>query len=212
MIRIKALSKQTKGIETLLDIGTDHGYLLIDALKNGYIKKGIAVDINAKPLKNAFNNIKKEGLEQLVDFRLSDGFLNVDLEFDGVLIAGMGMHLVKTILSQPHKTPSKYIVSVHTHQNQFRAFLSKSGFMIMDEQVVFEKFYYVIYTLTKKEQKLSDEDIFLGPVLKTKKEALLYYVHLLNINESIMIKAPKTKREYLDIQNRWLLSRIEVLK
>ena len=39
MIRIKALSKQTKGIDTLLDIGTDHGYLLIDALKNGYIKK-----------------------------------------------------------------------------------------------------------------------------------------------------------------------------
>lgn len=212
MIRIKALSKQTKGIDTLLDIGTDHGYLLIDALKNGYIKKGIAVDINAKPLKNAFNNIKKEGLEQLVDFRLSDGFLNVDLDFDGVLIAGMGMHLVKTILSQPHKTPSKYIVSVHTHQNQFRAFLSESGFMIIDEHVVFEKFFYVIYTLIKKEQKLSDEDIFLGPILKTKKESLFYYVHLLNINESIMEKAPKTKKEYLNIQSSWLLSRIKDIK
>ena len=41
MKRIEALSKHTKGIHTLLDIGTDHGYLLIDALHHGYIKKAL---------------------------------------------------------------------------------------------------------------------------------------------------------------------------
>ena len=75
-----------------------------------------------------------------------------------------------------------------------------------------KKFFYVIYTLIKKEQKLSDEDIFLGPILKTKKESLFYYVHLLNINESIMEKAPKTKKECLNIQSSWLLSRIKDIK
>lgn len=204
MKRIEALSKHTKGINTLLDIGTDHGYLLIDALNHGYIKKGIAADINLSPLKNAEKNIKAAGLDHLVEFRLSDGFLSIDLDFDGVVIAGMGMHLVKSILSQPHKKPLKYIVSVHTHIDQFRAFLSQSGFMIIDETVIFERFYYVIFTLIKKQDTLTDMDIYLGPILKNKQDAKKYYLHLLSINEKIMEVAPIKKRKLLEIQSNWL--------
>jgi tRNA (adenine22-N1)-methyltransferase len=204
MKRIEALSKHTKGIHTLLDIGTDHGYLLIDALHHGYIKKGIAADINLSPLKNAEKNIKAAGLDHLVEFKLSDGFLQIDIDYDGVLIAGMGMHLVKSILLQPHKRPLKYIVSVHTHIDQFRAFLSESGFMIIDETVVFERFYYVIFTLIYKQDTLSEKDIYLGPLLQHKKEAVPYYRHLLSINEKIMEVAPVKKRKLLEIQSNWL--------
>ncbi|PKK86982.1 MAG: hypothetical protein CVV63_02675 [Tenericutes bacterium HGW-Tenericutes-8] len=204
MKRIEAISKHTKGIHTLLDIGTDHGYLLIDALNHGYIKKGIAADINASPLKNAEKNIKAAGLDHLVEFRLSDGFLNIELDYDGVVIAGMGMHLVKSILSQPHKKPIKYIVSVHTHIDQFRAFLSESGFMILDETVVFERFYYVIFTLMFKQDTLTAMDIYLGPILKNKKESTQYYRHLLTINEKIMAVAPIKKRKILETHNNWL--------
>ena len=211
MKRIQALSKRTKGIHTLLDIGTDHGYLLIDALKNNHIKKGIAADINDQPLNNARINIEKAGLSKDVIFRLSDGFKQIDLDYDGVVIAGMGMHLVKSILMQPHKEPKKYIVSVHTHIDQFRHFLSSSGFTIVDEDVVFEKFYYIIFTLIKKVTHLTDNEVYLGPFLKHKYEALPYYQHLLKINEKISKSAPKEKVEYLDVQNKWLKTAIQQL-
>lgn len=56
MNRIETLSQLTKGIHTLLDIGTDHGYVIIDALRHGYIQNAIACDINKMPLDNPNKN------------------------------------------------------------------------------------------------------------------------------------------------------------
>ncbi|MDY0209841.1 MAG: class I SAM-dependent methyltransferase [Acholeplasma sp.] len=212
MKRIEALSKLTKGTNTLLDIGTDHGYLLIDALNNHYIQKGIACDINEQPLKNAYKNIKMAGLESQVSFVLSNGFLNVNEPYDGVVIAGMGMHLVKTILSQKHLTPNKYIVSVHNHLDQFRRFITDNGFKIENEEVIHEKFYYVLFVLTKNEEKLTEKQMFLGPVLQSKIEALSYYEHLLKINEELYQKVPTVRQQSLEVQIKWLKMAIKSLK
>lgn len=212
MKRIEALSKLTVGIDTLLDIGTDHGYLLIDALSNHHIKRGIAADINEQPLNNAKKNIESAGLSDKVSFALSNGFLNIEDSFDGVAIAGMGMHLVKTILMQPHKVPHKYIVSVHTHIDQFREFLSENGFQIIDEVVVHEKFYYVLFVLVKKFQKLTKEDAYLGPILKRKVESISYYEHLLKLTTNLYVKVPNKRRKMLEVQINWLKNAINSLK
>ena len=66
--RIDALVEKTKGINTLLDIGCDHGYVILEAFKKDYIKKAIASDINIKPLRSAENNLK----EYPVEFILGD--------------------------------------------------------------------------------------------------------------------------------------------
>lgn len=212
MKRIEQIALLTKGIDTLLDIGTDHGYLIIEAIQKGYIKKAIGADINFLPLENAKKNISNSGLSDLVTFALSDGFLNVKDPYDGVVIAGMGMHLCKRILSQPHPFVKKYIVSVHTHLTQFRQFLSASGFEILDEHIVHEKFYYVIFTLIKNKVELDAEQQYLGPHLRYKKASLPYYEHLLKINQNIIKMASLNRVEYLDIQNNWLINAIESLK
>ena len=43
--------------------------------------------------------------------------------------------------------------------------------MIIDETVVFERFYYVIFTLIHKQDTLSEKDIYLGPLLQHKKRS-----------------------------------------
>ena len=73
MNRIDLIVSLTKGYDTVLDIGTDHGLVLKKALDLGYIKKGIASDINKEPLNQAKENLSSYP----VSFYLSDGFKNI---------------------------------------------------------------------------------------------------------------------------------------
>jgi len=84
-----------KNTNILLDIGTDHGYLIKKAFDNGKIRKAIATDINELPLNNAKNNLTNYNVE----FILTDGFKGVKSEFDLVVIAGMGGNLNSIVAS-----------------------------------------------------------------------------------------------------------------
>ena len=54
-------SMVTKG-NRLADIGTDHGYVPISLVENGYIPSAIAMDINQGPLDKAREHIRAQGL------------------------------------------------------------------------------------------------------------------------------------------------------
>ena len=56
----------------LADIGTDHGYLPIAAIRRGLFSRAIACDLNAGPLKVAEANICEAGLENKIETRLGD--------------------------------------------------------------------------------------------------------------------------------------------
>lgn len=83
------------------DVGCDHGYLSIYLAKNNLCKKAIAMDVNIGPLKAAKANIKKYGLDSIVETRLSDGIKELEpYEADTVLIGGMGGMLISKILTE----------------------------------------------------------------------------------------------------------------
>lgn len=212
MTRIETLSALTKGIHTLLDIGTDHGYVIIDALNHGYIKKAIACDINPMPLENAKKNIENANYLDQVNFALTDGFKGITQDYDGVLIAGMGMHLVKDILSQPHAPARKYILQANNHVDTLRAYLGNNHFKITDEMAIFDKFHYVIIVCEKGEMTLSDKDIYTGPILKHKTDALPYYEHQLNILMRNYSKANGQKQLQIGVKVAYLSEIIESLK
>lgn len=174
-MRIKTIAKMTKGANTLLDIGTDHGFVIIEALKSGYIKKAIATDINEGPLKRAFTNIKNENLEDKVSFIQTDGFKNINLHYDCVVIAGMGYQTIKSILLEPHLRPDFYIFGAQTEIENFRKFLSENNYKIIDEKIILDKKFYIFIKAIIGHQVLSKEDIILGPFLKNDKDALPYY-------------------------------------
>ena len=180
--RIDALVEKTKGINTLLDIGCDHGYVILEAFKKDYIKKAIASDINIKPLKSAENNLK----EYPVEFILGDGFKKVTSSFDGVVIAGMGSNLITNILlDAPSDNNIKYILQGNNKYENLRLFLNENNYQIIDEELIYDKHYYIIITAIRGKQTLSTEDIYLGPLLKNKLSSLDYYKHRYNHLKSI---------------------------
>lgn len=211
MTRIEALSQLTQGIDTLLDIGTDHGYVVIDAIQKGYIKKAIACDVNPNPLENARRNVTNSGLSNEIKVVLSDGFKNIEDSYDGVLLAGMGMHLAKDILSQSHTPAKKYILQVNNHMDELRLYLSTNHFKIIDEITVFEKFHYVIIVCEKGDMILDEKDLFVGPMLKNKKNALAYYENQMAILKRNFNKANGHKKQVFGLKISYLSEIIDLL-
>lgn len=211
MTRIETLSELTQGIHTLLDIGTDHGYVIIDALKKGYISAAIACDINASPLDNAKQNIQNAALHDKVTFVQSNGFQSVQTPYDGVLIAGMGMHLIQAILNQSHRKARKYILQANNHIDKLRAYLMDHQFKIVDEVTVFDKFHYVILVCEVGEMALTELDCFVGPNLKHKPEALPYYQNQYRILKTNYERATGDKKALIKIRLTYLDSIIEQL-
>ena len=212
MNRIDTLASLTKGINTLLDIGTDHGYLIVKALKQGLINKAIAADVNLGPLSQAMKNIRIEGLDDKVTFIKSNGFESINQTFDGVCIAGMGMHLISEILSQPHKKANKYILQSNTRVFELRSYLSSNGFKIIDEKVVYDKHYYVIVVAIKEIENLTYEDLLLGPVLKNDKNAIKYYQKEMNKIRNILSYVDSNKKNHLTEELGILQKRVEILQ
>lgn len=174
-MRIKTIVEMIKGGNTLLDIGTDHGLVIIEAFNKGYIKKAIATDINEGPLKRAYKNITIQDLKDKVTFIQTDGFKDIKDEYDVVSITGLGYQTVKNILLYPHLRPKFYIFGVQSEIENFRKFLSDNNYKIIDEKIIYDKKFYIFIKAIYEEEKLTEEDIILGPFLKKNEKAKPYY-------------------------------------
>lgn len=175
MNRIDSIVELLKGANTVLDIGTDHGLVLIEAIKKEYIKKGIGSDINHAPLNETQKHLVELDLTDKITLVQSDGFENITYTYDVVVITGMGYKMMKHILSKPHHTPNYYVLSPHHELEALRAYLSNSGYEIIDEDIVYEKKPYILLKVIKNFKKLTQQEIVLGPILQTKKAAIPYY-------------------------------------
>ncbi len=90
----------------LLDVGCDHGYTSIEAVRRGIAKRAIASDVNKGPLLRAKEHIELSGLSERIDTVLSDGLRAIekgvlipkDKEDNVLLISGMGGELMSRIL------------------------------------------------------------------------------------------------------------------
>jgi tRNA (adenine22-N1)-methyltransferase len=190
--RIKFLSQLTQGYDRILDIGTDHGLVLLEAFKKGYIKSAIASDLREEPLNSAKRNLDKYP----VDFVISDGFKDIKSDFDLAIIAGMGAYLIKDILKFAPMDKT-YILQANDNHDILREFLVKQGFEIIDEHIVFDKFYYVIIIIKKGQMQLTESDLFLGPKLKYKAEAKPFYEQKINQFKKIYPKADDARQQTL---------------
>lgn len=198
MSRLDQIVRLTKGYDVVADIGTDHGYVLKKALDLGYIKKGIASELRDGPLANAKNNLKGYP----VSFYLSDGFEKIDEDFDLGIIAGMGVYTIIDILKNaPEK---EYILQANDKVEILREYLATNNYKIVDEYVVFDKFYYVILKVEPGFEKISPKEIYLGPKLIKKETSTPYYQNKLDVILDIYKKAPKSRRKELDILINYL--------
>ena len=191
--RIRFLASLTKGFDTVLDIGTDHGFVLQDAFDLGLIKKGIAADIKEGPLNQAKENLK----HYPVDFVLSDGFQAIDQPFDLAIIAGMGAYTIAEILDHVFLDVT-YVLQANDKQDILRQYLMDHDYVIIDESVIYDGFYYVVMMVKKGKMSLDERDIYLGPVLQQKSESMLYYQHQLKTLSGIVNQADDEKKMMLE--------------
>ena len=225
----KILQSADKG-ETLLDVGCDHAYLAIEAVKRGAAKKVIASDVNKGPLKKAEDNIIKAGLSDKISLRLGSGIEVIsEGEADTVVIAGMGGILITEILDknpQLSRTVSAYILQPMNSIEDLRRFLINNGYCIEYETLAEEKDkIYSILKVTCKEQTPYEKEIFYhtGNLLNIKytdKVLVLKYVERIldkftKIKENLEFsqKDNKIQAEYIDkLLEELLWLKSEILK
>lgn len=186
--RLRYLAYLSKDFESITDIGCDHGLLIKYLFQDYNLKYAQAVDNKIEPLNNARKNL--EGLN--VDFILSNGFENIKKKTELVTICGIGGLNIIKILEKAYET--NYLIEAHSNIFELRKYLFNNNFIILDEYTFFENnIYYVIIKakLDKSSQNnYLENDIYLGNILKTKKENIAYYKfyynHFLNVEKNII--------------------------
>lgn len=190
--RLKKCGDMVGNGSKIADVGTDHAYLPIYLINESKATHAIACDLREGPLENAKKNIKKFGLEEKIETRLSNGLENIkENEADEVIIAGMGGILISEILENctwENKINKKFILQPMNHEKDLRVYLAKNGYEIEKEEAVncMGKSYVVIKTkFTGRAYNLADLKKYIGN-LKAENEPSVCYI----------------KKQLHDIQNR----------
>lgn len=161
------------------DIGTDHGYLPVQAVLSGTSAYAIAADIGRGPLDAAIGHVRGEGLEGRIDCRLGDGLTCIrPHEVDGAIICGMGGSLICRILEQSEalwQSFSFVVLQPQSDSGALRNFLYDHGWHIDDERLVVEdgRLYELMRAVPGKEEALPGWLCDVGPVNWQRKDALL---------------------------------------
>ena len=154
--RIEFIIENLDKVDTIADIGTDHGYVPLIALEREICNKAIACDINKDPLDKAKLNAILEGAGDELEFRLGGGFepLNIN-EANEVVIAGMGGNLIRDILEADiEKVKSVDCLVLVPAQNPevLREYLYNNNYEIIKEDLCFDEgIYYELFKVIAKD-------------------------------------------------------------
>ena len=206
--RLQAVLECIEKCNVLADIGTDHAYLPIEAVKKNFCERAIACDINKGPLETAKKNILNAGLYEKIETRLGNGLEPISVnEADCITITGMGGMLIKDILQNAqHKIKkSKIILSPQHDLEELRRFLYLNKYKIKEKLVRDrERFYNVLIAhVTNEEQPWTDTEFFLGKIESP--DIDLYYLMLhKKISGYIHFITDEGTRQRAEKQLKWL--------
>lgn len=194
--RIEFIISNLEKVDTLADIGTDHGYVPLIALKKELCNKAIACDINKDPLGKAKLNAILEGAGEELEFRLGGGFEPLKLgEVNEVVIAGMGGNLIRDILTADLKKVDQcdYLILVPAQNPEvLREYLYNNDFEIIKEDLcVDEGIFYELFKVKRAEGNKTELDsIFyeVSPMLLRNKHPLMkdYLTHKIEEYKKIL--------------------------
>lgn len=200
--RLQAIAKMVTMGNTVADVGTDHGFVPLFLLENGYIPSAIAMDINKGPLEKAKRNFEKKGVEG-VEYRLSDGLDKLmPHEVESIVICGMGGLLIKQILEKGYdvwQSCHEVILSPQSDIGCVRKYVLENGFCITKERMIYEedKFYTIIKAKRGNEQTLySPMEYQFGRMIEKGDEGIR--------NHFIRSEQNKLLRAYIHVQEEMI--------
>lgn len=144
----------------LVDIGCDHGFLGAKALYLGKAKKVAFVDISQQSLNKSKTIIEKYSLENACFFNC-DGLSSVNIEYDLVVIAGIGGDEIVKILDQA-KYRKDAILCAHSKVEVLRDYIS-GKFKINEDYYIKENHkYYPIISISNGSDVYAEDEIYFG--------------------------------------------------
>ena len=173
---------------TVIDIGADHGKLVIALFQNGIISHAYAVENKQGPYSRLVSAIKEAGLENDITPILSDGIKDLPAHVDTVIIAGMGGNNIIDILKKypaKEKQIQTLIVDAHSCVPKLRQEVTAMGFIIADEKIIQEDgiYYEIIKFIRAKIAFYGDQDYEFGPILRNEKSQVFKEKYLTRIEE-----------------------------
>ena len=145
--RLKRIADMVSAGNVVCDVGCDHGFVSIYLMQKQIATKVYAMDVRKGPLDRAKEHIEAYGLAEKIETRLSDGVEKLCVgEAEAMVLAGMGGKLMQKILSEGRdkcQSMKELVLGPQSEVVQFRAFLRKEGYRIVEEDMILEdgKFY-----------------------------------------------------------------------
>lgn len=206
------LSKRLLKIASLInkddivyDVGTDHALLPCYLMSNNLCKKVYAIDNKEGPLNKCKENIALYNLEGKVIPKLSNGIDDIDEDVNTVVIAGMGFYTLKEILDNKDLSNKRFIIQINKNIYEFRRYLSDHRYKIINEEIVFDGFFYIIIEFTSENgEELSFEELHFGPILMKNKNDT--YIEYLEFEKSVLLN---NNMKYFDPYNEKLIETID---
>ncbi len=208
--RIKEIAKLIKKGSNVADIGSDHGYLLIELLNNNIANKVIGIENKVGPFTNLKTNLSTiiEKYPNRCKLYLSSGLSDLNNEYETVVIAGMGFSTIESIILENKdkvKFIKNFIIDSHNNMYELRKFIISLGFFISDEVALIENgIYYELISFTKGNKDYSDIELRYGPILMNKKykDYIIHYEEEIRKLENLLLNNKINNERKIEFKNR----------
>ena len=202
--RLLKIAEITGCVNTVMDIGTDHGYLPVYLIENKKVQSAIVSDVSLESLNTANRLIHSLGLSDKIESREGGGFsiLHDEDEIDVAIIAGMGGNLIASILEDAdsliRQKNIRLILQPMQNPEVLRKYLLDHSYYIKSENLVQDDrfIYQIIEALPGGEnaQVYSELELAFGKKTSYDEEALTNYMALLkNKKQNIELIIEKIK-------------------
>lgn len=160
----------------LIDIGTDHAYLPIISILQGFFQSAIAADIRPGPLAIASRNIRRFGMEKRISTVLSDGLAAFSCQQgDIVVMAGLGgLEMIDILQRAPDRWPI-LVLQPQKSAPFLRHYLARSGYQLIREDLCLDdRRLYLGMVAQWTDQPVFDDWVshYIGPCLIREKPVL----------------------------------------
>ncbi|MDU7114547.1 MAG: class I SAM-dependent methyltransferase [Peptoniphilus harei] len=172
--RLKKIAELVDFGATVIDVGTDHGYVPNFLCEKKISSDIIATDISKNSLEKSIELTKKMGNEKFIRNILANGIVKENR--DNIIIAGLGgIQIAEIILNsiEISKSARKLILQPMQKTNILRRELNNMGFEIIDEEIIFEDdryFEIIIAKFNGKKKSLDELDFYFSKSLINKKD------------------------------------------
>jgi tRNA (adenine22-N1)-methyltransferase len=161
--RLDAIAELVTPGNVVADVGTDHGYIPIRLVQQEKCPRAIAMDLREGPLARAKEHIKRCGLSDRIETRLSDGTKALRAgEADTIVCAGMGGELILHILTDGEevcRSARELILQPQSEIARVRRYLREHEYRVTAENMILEdgKYYPMMRVLPLSEAETDNE-------------------------------------------------------